>query len=104
MSEGAPDGTACRFSGRATGIEHRFGDALGGLQAIVEGWEEITDIAADGPSSTTAGYRKGDRRIIVFLRAEPPDGQCETVVSRDCRLPAKRWRWTFDAVAYRQKE
>ena len=98
----APAGTACLFSGRATGLGHSYGDALGRLEKIVDGWDQITEISADGPESTLQGYRKGDRQIVVALDRSPPDGTCENTVQTRCKVPAKRWLWTFKAAAYRR--
>lgn len=97
-----PAGTACTFSGQATGLTHRFDDALKRLQKHVEGWEPIPDFAADGPGSTVEGYRRGDRRIVFALTVEPPAGPCDNVVQASCKVPRTRWPWTFRAVAYRQ--
>lgn len=102
VSDSAPAGTACTFSGRATGLGQSYADALRRLETIVEGWDQIAEISADGPESTVQGYRKDDRRVVVALDRSPPDGTCENTVQVRCKVPAKRWRWTFKAAAYRQ--
>ncbi len=102
VTDDAPAGTACTFSGQATGLGHSYGEALGRLEKVVEGWDQIPEISADGPESILQGYRKGDRRVVVALDRSPPDGTCENTVQSRCKVPAKRWRWTFKAAAYRQ--
>ena len=100
VRDDAPAGRACLLTAGGTGLAQTFAQAESRLAKVMDGWSPIPEMAADGPDSTSAGYAKDSRQVLVMLERAPPAGTCADVVQADCRQPAKRWRWTFKAAAY----
>lgn len=95
-------GNACLLSGEAKGLTLGFEAAQDKIAAVLEGWQHLTDQDADGPFSTFKGFAKNSQRIFYSLSEEPPRGTCENKPIGDCKVPPRRWTWSFTAAAFQQ--
>lgn len=93
------DGTACLFSGTATGLT-TSPDALADLDDGFEGWTRDTAYDADGPGATSITLRRGDDWFGLTVNAEPPADQCTDVMVSECKAPKKEWNWTVTGMAF----
>lgn len=96
-------GKACRMVGKATGLTLDFDKVQGRIHAALTGWRYDSMKDADAPYSAVRTLEKGNQRLVYALETEPPKGTCtddRPIV--DCKVPRKRWNWTFSISAYGQ--
>jgi len=92
-------GTACLFSGTATGLT-TSPDALAKLADGFEGWTRVASNDADGPGAASMTLRRGDDWFGLSVNAEPPAGSCDSVMVSECKAPMKEWTWTVTGMAF----
>ncbi|MEW5421548.1 hypothetical protein [Amorphus sp. 3PC139-8] len=92
-------GTACLFSGTATGISKNL-ENLSKIAGGFEGWTRDNAYDADGPDGTNAAFTRGQDWFAVSVSAEPPSGECEDVMISDCKAPKEKWTWTVSGIAF----
>ncbi|WP_018699635.1 hypothetical protein [Amorphus coralli] len=93
------DGSACLFSGTATGLDTSLSE-LAGLADAFEGWTRDSSYDADAPGATSLTLRRSDDWLGISVDAEPPAGQCGDVMLSECKAPMKEWMWTFTGMAF----
>lgn len=94
------DGTACLFSGTATGVAENL-ETVADIGDGLEGWTRDSAYDADGPGSTSVTYRRGDTDwFSLEVSAEPPAGECDNVMISECKVPMKEWEWTVSGMAF----
>lgn len=98
----APRGNGCVIVGTATGLTRRFDRVEASLIGTLRGWTHDMEFDADGPMSTVKRFTQGTRKVIVSIETENLPGTCADIPIGDCRVPLRRWTWTFKAVAYAQ--
>jgi len=73
-------GTGCQATATGTGKEFQGPPAaVGALAAMLEGqgWKEDQNLAADGPTGTASGFRKGGQVCLASAQWEPdPSANC----------------------------
>ncbi len=95
-------GNACLLSGEAKGLTIPFETAQDKIAAALAGWKHLTERDADGPFSTFKGFAKNAQQIFYSLSVDPPRGTCEDKPIGDCKVPPRRWTWSFTAAAFVQ--
>tara|TARA_R110002020_G_scaffold20374_48_gene69695 strand:+ start:4607 stop:5155 length:549 start_codon:yes stop_codon:yes gene_type:complete len=93
------DGTACLFSGTATGLD-KSPAGLARLADGFEGWTRVASNDADGPGATSLTLRRDDDWFGLSVAAEPPAGSCDGVMVSECKAPMKEWTWTVTGMAF----
>jgi hypothetical protein len=99
-------GKACWMAGGATGLTVKFDKAEDKINAAVKGlkdWVHDGALDADAPFATTKVFVNGNKRLVYTFAKEVPKGGCpddRPIV--DCKVPAKRWVWSFSASVYTQ--
>ena len=70
------DGMGCQATITGTGVQFQSpGDVVQTLGSMLEeqGWTEDAMLAADGPTGTSRGYRKGDQICLAAAMWQPDD-------------------------------
>jgi uncharacterized protein (DUF2237 family) len=73
-------GTGCQATITGSGVQFASPDApvsALGAMLVEQGWTEDPMLAADGPTGTVKGYRKGDQICLVAAMWQPdPSANC----------------------------
>lgn len=99
-------GKVCSMGGGGTGRTIKFDKAEDKINAAVKDlkdWIHDGSLDADSPLSTIKVFVNGNKRLVYLLAKEPPKGECiDDRPIGDCKVPAKRWVWSFSASVYQQ--
>ncbi|MDQ0314649.1 hypothetical protein [Amorphus orientalis] len=93
------DGTACLFSGTATGVSKNL-ENLATIGEGFEGWTRDSAYDADAPGATSVTFTRGNDWFALSVGAEPPTDTCEDVMISECKAPLSEWTWTVSGMAF----